>query len=471
MSVKHKSNLFKRFLLILFIILITLNTFVLAEGTTDGSEAPDTTDAIAETNSAEEGTASNIPSTYSPSTLLMDLDSGKILYSKNANTRMYPASTTKIMTAILTIENCQLTDTAVASHNAIYSVPSGYTHASIQEGEELTIEQLLNVLLIPSANEAASILAEHIAGSVEAFADMMNEKAVEIGCKDTHFVNPNGVHDENHYSTAYDLALIGKYAMQYDVFRDIASKTSCSLPATDKYPREDRLFNTTNDLLRENYSRAANNYYYPYATAGKTGYTDAAQNCIVATAKKDDISLLAVVLHGERTEDGLSQRALDCKTLFEYGFNNYKHEVIAHKGDVAREIEVSGGTNDSKNLNLVYSEDITALVPINYDVSSTTPNVKLTENMYAPISEGTNLGSITFSIDGFDYSCDLLAAHTVYKSDMSKTVIELCLVLVFLFLFAKVLKFKNKRAKKRYKHAAKLRDYSKNLDGFYPKYR
>ena len=180
MSVKHKSNLFKRFLLILFIILITLNTFVLAEGTTDGSEAPDTTDAIAETNSAEEGTASNIPSTYSPSTLLMDLDSGKILYSKNANTRMYPASTTKIMTAILTIENCQLTDTAVASHNAIYSVPSGYTHASIQEGEELTIEQLLNVLLIPSANEAASILAEHIAGSVEAFADMMNELGYEI---------------------------------------------------------------------------------------------------------------------------------------------------------------------------------------------------------------------------------------------------------------------------------------------------
>ena len=464
MSVNRKSNLFKRFLLILFIILTTLNTysFVLAE---------ETTNTETETNSAEEGTASNIPSTYSPSTLLMDLDSGKILYSKNANTRMYPASTTKIMTAILTIENCQLTDTAVASHNAIYSVPSGYSHANIQEGEELTIEQLLNVLLIPSANDAAFVLAEHIAGSVEAFAGMMNEKAVEIGCKDTHFVNPNGIHDENHYSTAYDLALMGKYAMQYDVFRDIASKTSCSLPATDKYPREDRLFNTTNDLLRENYSRAANNYYYPYATAGKTGYTDAAKNCIVATAKKDDISLLAVVLHGERTDDGLSQRALDCKTLFEYGFNNYKYEIIAHKGDVAKEIEVSGGTNDSKNLNLVYSEDITALVPINYDVSSTTPNIKLTETMYAPITEGTNLGSITFSIDGFDYSCDLLASHTVYKSNMSKTVIELCLVLAFLLLFAKILKFKNKRAKKRYKHAAKLRDYSKNLDGFYPKYR
>ena len=457
MRVKNNSILFKKFLLILFIILTIINTysFVYAEGNT--------------TDTSTSQTTSNIPSTYSPATLLMDLDSGKILYSKNANTRMYPASTTKIMTAILTIENCNLDDTAIASHNAIFSVPTGYSHANIQEGEELTIEQLLNVLLIPSANDAAFILAEHIAGSVDAFSDMMNEKAKEIGCKDTHFVNPNGIHDENHYTTAYDLALIGKYAMQYETFRDIASKTSYALPATDKYPREDRLFNTTNELLKENHSTAANNYYYPYATAGKTGYTDAAQNCIVATAKKDDISLLVVVLHGERTEDGLSQRSLDCKTLFEYGFNNYKHEVIAHKGDVAQEIDIDGGTNETKSLGLVYSEDITALVPIDFDLSTVTPNIKLTENMYAPISEGTNLGSITFSIDGFDYSCDLIANHTVYKSDMSKTIIELCLILAFLFIFAKILKFKNKKAKRRYKHATKIRQYSKGLDGFYPK--
>lgn len=481
MSVRQKSNLFKRFLLILFIILTTLNTysFVIAEeiininNSVDTSEASANSNGSAETNISDEGTAitSNIPSTYSPATLLMDLDSGQILYSKNANTKMYPASTTKIMTAILTIENCDLSDIAVASHNAIYSVPAGYSHANIQEGEELTIEQLLNVLLIPSANDAAFVLAEHIAGSVEAFSDMMNAKAAEIGCKNTHFVNPNGIHNEDHYSTAYDLALIGKYAMQYETFRDIASKTSCSLPATNKYPREDRLFNTTNELLKVNYSKAANNYYYPYATAGKTGYTDAAKNCIVATAKKDDMSLLVVVLHGERTEDGLSQRALDCKTLFEYGFNNFKHEVIAHKGDIAKQVSISGGTNDSKDLDLVYSEDITALVPSNYDITSATPNIKLTENMYAPISEGTNLGSITFSINGFNYSCDLLASHTVYKSDMSKTAIELCLVLIFLFIFAKILKFKKNRSKRRYKHAAKLRDYSKNLDGFYPKYR
>ena len=402
--------------------------------------------------------------------ILMDMESGRVLEGKDYNNPKLIASITKIMTCLLAIESNRLDETVVVDESILKAYGSGIY---IQVGEELTLRDLLYGLMLRSGNDAAVMVASFVSGSEKEFVKKMNAKAKEIGMKNTTFSNSSGLDEEDNgnLSTAYDMAILTKYAMQYDVFRDIASKTSCSLPATDKYPREDRLFNTTNDLLRENYSKAANNYYYPYATAGKTGYTDAAKNCIVATAKKDDISLLAVVLHGERTDDGLSQRALDCKTLFEYGFNNYKYEIIAHKGDVAREIEVSGGTNDSKNLNLVYSEDITALVPINYDVSSTTPNIKLTENMYAPITEGTNLGSITFSIDGFDYSCDLLASHTVYKSDMSKTVIELCLVLVFLFLFAKVLKFKNKRAKKRYKHAAKLRDYSKNLDGFYPKYR
>ena len=256
----------KKLLLLLIILLLTLNIFCM--------------NSFAETS---------LPSVYSPACILIDADSGKILYSKNANTKMYPASTTKIMTAILTLENCKLDDVAIASHNAVYSIPYGYSVATIQEGEELTIEQLLNVLLIPSANDAAVVLAEHIAGSVEAFSDMMNSKAVELGCKNTHFVNPNGIHDEEHYSTAYDLALIGKYAMQFDTFRTIVQKTSYSLPKTNKYDKEDRLFNTTNDLIKKNYSSSPTNYYYQYATGAKTGYTDAAKSCIVATATKDDI--------------------------------------------------------------------------------------------------------------------------------------------------------------------------------------
>lgn len=388
--------------------------------------------------------ASTIPDTYSSACLLMEESTGKILYSKNANSIMYPASTTKIMTAILTLENCKLSDTAVVSHNAVFSIPSGYSTASLVEGEVLTIEQLLNVLLIPSANDAAVVLAEHIAGSVEAFSDMMNSKAVELGCLNTHFVNPNGIHNENHYSTAYDLALIGKYAMQFPTFKEISSKTRYTLPITNAYSKEDRIFNTTNDLIKPNYSSSPTNYYYKYATGGKTGYTDPAGQCIVATATKDNISLIAVTLHGDFTEDNLSQRALDCKALFEYGFNNFSMVSIAQKGDVASNMKVPNATKDSSSLDLLYSDDIYAFVPNGFDTSSVTPNIKLSST-FAPIAQDTILGTISYDIDGSNYSCNLLASHEVYKNQFTKTAMELALLLIFLILLSKFLKRKKRR--------------------------
>lgn len=385
---------------------------------------------------------------------------------------MYPASTTKIMTAILTLENCKLTDTAIASHNAIYSVPVGYSHANIQEGEELTIEQLLNVLLIPSANEAAFILAEHIAGSVDAFSDMMNEKAKEIGCTNTHFVNPNGIHDENHYSTAHDMALIGKYAMQFDTFRNIVSKTSCSLPATSKYDKTDRLFNTTNELIKPNYTNSPTNYYYEYATGAKTGYTDAAQNCIVATATKNDVSLIVVILHGERTEDGLSERSLDCKNLFEYGFNNFSFQSIIQDGSLAKNITVSDATRDSESLDLLYASNISAYLPNNYDLSTLNIDITVSEDIFAPIAKDTILGTATFTLNNIDYSCNLIASHDVYKSEFVKTIMELLLVLVILILFSKTLKLMRGRKKSRYSKKKNKKKYNRNcIDNFYPTYK
>lgn len=388
--------------------------------------------------------AYTIPDTYSSACLLMEEITGKILYSKNANSIMYPASTTKIMTAILTLENCNLSDTAVVSHNAVFSIPSGYSTASLVEGEVLTIEQLLNVLLIPSANDAAVVLAEHIAGSVESFSDMMNAKAVELGCLNTHFVNPNGIHNENHYSTAYDLALIGKYAMQFPTFKEISSKTRYTLPITNAYSKEDRIFNTTNDLIKPNYSSSPTNYYYKYATGGKTGYTDPAGQCIVATATKDNISLIAVTLHGDFTEDNLSQRALDCKALFEYGFNNFSMVSIAQKGEVASNMKVPNATKDSSSLDLLYSDDIYAFVPNGFDTSSVTPNIKLSST-FAPIAQDTVLGTISYDIDGSNYSCNLLASHEVYKNQFAKTAMELALLLIFLILLSKFLKRKKRR--------------------------
>ncbi len=458
------SKLLRRTSIVLIILIMISNFFYIATfANTDISSDYSYASASVSNNS-------NIPTTYSPACILMDASLGKILYNKNANSKMYPASTTKIMTAILALEKCSLTDVATASHNAIFSIPYGYSHANIQEGEELTIEQLLNVLLIPSANDAAVVLAEHIAGSVEAFADMMNSKAKELGCLNTHFVNPNGIHNENHYTTAYDLALMGKYAMEFETFRNIVSKTRCSLPKNDKYGIEERFFNTTNDLIKENYSSSPTNYYYKYATGAKTGYTDAAKNCIVATATKDDISLIAVVLHDGSTDDGLSQRALDCKSLFEYGFNNFSRKQIASKGTVAHQITVKGATQDTAKLDLLYSEDIFALVPNDYDLSSLDKNIKLTEDISAPISENTNLGTITCNIDNIDYSCSLLASHTVYKSDFTKTLMELVLLVIFLILFSKFLKFKNKR-KKTSKGKKKKKSNKTYINNYYPTYK
>ena len=401
---------------------------------------------------------------YAPAAILIESTTGKILYSKNANQKMYPASTTKIMTAILTLENCDLSDIVTVSHNAIFSVPVGYSNANLQEGEELTVEQLLNVLLIPSANDAAFALAEHIAGSVDAFSDMMNKKAEEIGCKNTHFVNPNGIHNENHYSTAYDLALIGNYAMKFDTYRKITTTVTYTLPATNKYHKEDRIFSNTNDLIK-----SSSTYYYPYITGGKTGYTDAALNCIVTTAQKNDMELTVVILHDERV-NGLNTRSLDCKSLFEYGFDNYIIDTIVSKGTVEKNINIDNGTVNSKNLDLIIDKDVTAVVPINFDSTTLTPNIVLNEDIKAPIHEGDVLGTVSYYINNETYSANLVAAHSVAEHQIILTLIELISITLFLIILSKFLKhINNKKRKKRSNKGNKKS--SKYVKNFYPKYK
>ena len=313
------------------------------------------------TTSFASNTSTNAVSVGSPSCILMEANSGKILYEKNANQVRYPASTTKIMTAILVLENCELTDVATVSRNAIHSIPPDYVIANIKEGEELTVEQLLNVLLIPSANDVAIVLAEHISGSVSKFSDLMNEKAKEIGCKNTHFVNPNGIHNKNHVSTAYDLALIGRYAMKNSTFRKIVQKTQYTLPATNKYSKADRTFKTTNDLLIKNTSKSKSNYYYPDATGVKTGYTGEAGNCLVASAKKDNMEVISVVLGAEFTKEGLSEKFLDTITLLDYAFEHYSIKTLQEKNTVLQEVEVASATKETKNLKVLIKDNIETL--------------------------------------------------------------------------------------------------------------
>ena len=173
-------------------------------------------------------------SIYSESVILIDSNTGTTLYEKKSNQKMYPASTTKILTAILAIENGNLDDKTTVQYDAISGIPAGYSSAYLTEGEIISVRELLEVFLIHSANEAGNVLAEYISGSIDEFVNLMNQKATELGCMNTHFVNTNGIHNENHYTTAHDLALIARYCMKNDTFRQIVSMKSCTIPATNK---------------------------------------------------------------------------------------------------------------------------------------------------------------------------------------------------------------------------------------------
>ena len=390
-------------------------------------------------------------STYSPTCLLMEASTGKVIYEKNGYEKAYPASTTKIMTAILTLEHCNLTDVATASYEAVYSVPVGYSNANIQVGEELTINQLLNVLLINSANEAANVLAEHIAGSIDSFATMMNAKAEEIGCLNTHFVNPNGVHNENHYSTAYDLALMGRYAMKNDTFREFVNTKFYTLPATNKYLTNDRVFGTTNELLKKDTRDSVDNYYYEYCTGIKTGYTNAAKSCIVASAKKDDIEYIVVILGAGTTDNGLSARYLDCKTLFNYAFENYTVKKLNDEQADLKTINIPNGTLSTKHLKVKIQDEINVLLKKSTDTTNLTPTVEINKDLSVPIVKNSIVGKITYTIDGNEYTSNLIAGNNVYESNTVTNILTIVSIIIVLYLLFKLLNLNNKKKVKKNK--------------------
>ena len=382
--------------------------------------------------------------------IVIEASTGKIVCEKNSDKILPPASTTKVMTAILTLENCNLNDIATVSRKAIYSVPTDYTHANLKEGEQLTINNLLNVLLIPSANDSAYVLAEHVAGSVDSFATMMNTKAQELGCKNTHFVNPSGIHDENHYSTAADLAIIARYAMQNEAFREIVSKQSYTLPATNKYPNADRFFKNTNELIIENKSDSIDNYYYPYAIGIKTGYTSPAKDCLISAARKNDTEYICVILGAEKTANFLSARFIDAKKLFDYAFDNYKIHTINEKGSVLKQIEISNANIFDKKLDLIIQDKIDLVIKNNEDLSNITPEIKYSSDLLAPITENSILGTITYTIGDNTYTSNLIASRNVADGTVFNTTLTIFCILLILFLLYKLLK-----PKKNKKHGRK----------------
>lgn len=383
--------------------------------------------------------------------ILIESKTGRILYQKDAYTKYYPASTTKIMTALLTLENISnLKEVATVSYDAVFTVPAGYSTDLLKVGEELTIEDLLYALLVKSSNEAANVLAEYVSGNVESFATMMNTRAVELGCKNTHFVNPNGIHNEDHYTTAYDLSLIAKEAMKNETFRKIVSTASYTLPSTNKYDRIDRNLITTNDIIRK-----SSKYYYEYAIGIKTGYTTPAKNCLVAGANKDGVELIAVLLHADKLNSNReSVRDLDVKNLFNYIYNNFSEKTVVSKNGAVDTIKIKNATNNTKNLQLLAEDEIKALVTNDKLKTPESPEITLNENIKAPIKQGEVLGTLKYTIDGVEYKTNVLAANDVNKSYAILIIVLILIGLVLLYLHYKNDKIKKNRAKRRRKSLA-----------------
>ena len=306
-----------RALLALFLCLMILTAPALAAAEPAASAPEDASQTAAEPSSEAVSAAPEYHAN-AKAALLIDLNTGRTIYEQDADEQVYPASLTKIMTCLLALENGNLSDTVTITENAYADLVSGSSTADLQVGEQLRLEDLLYCMMVESGNEAANAVAEHIGGTIEDFVKMMNERAYELGCTHTHFMNPHGLHNESHYTTARDMALIAREAMQDETFRKIASTTTYALPRTNMHGSR-RLDSKMAELF------GSDSAVYPAANGIKTGYTSKAGYCFVGSATKNGVTFISVVFNCGSYAKCWS----DTKKLMEYGFTQYVSTSVA----------------------------------------------------------------------------------------------------------------------------------------------
>lgn len=362
------------------------------------------------------------PAFHGKNAILVDANYDEVLYEVGGHDKVYPASITKVMTALLTLEAIQAgkitAQTQVTASATATTIPKGSSTANIQAGEVLTVEQLLYCLLLPSANEAAQILAETVGGDIDTFVGMMNDKAKELGCENTHFANPHGFHDPNHYTTPYDITLFMKAAMEYDLFQKIVTSPNYTIPATNM--SEERIVRNTN-ALTSNWTYTS--YLYGPGTGGKTGSTDEAGKCLVETAKKGDSYLISVVM-GEpekvTLEDGTEVVAqfYDTIQLLNWGFENFQRTVISKDSEVVAKVNVTLSTQTDQVM-VRPSGSIARTLPKEVNVDEMEKTIRLfNDTVEAPVEEGEPLGIMIISYQGEEYgTLDLVADSSVERSE------------------------------------------------------
>lgn len=328
------------------------------------------------------------------SAILMDAKSGEVLYSKNPNTRQYPASITKLITALVAIENQKPTDIVTMSKEAIFSIERGSSHIGLDVGEQITFDQALHALLLQSANEVANGIAELSDGSISAFAQHLTARAKELGAKDTNFTNPHGLHDPNHYTTAYDMALIAKEVNTKSYFQEIMSHSTYQIPPTNKCS-EIRYLSQQHRLMNE---QRDGRMYRKDVIAGKTGYTDQAGNTLVTIAKRGDMELIAVVLKSDRYH-----LYSDTNTLLDYGFENYKSISLHTQEDIISTVPMytikSGQLIHTSDCDIALDKDVNLIVPKDIKERKVNSIISLPDRIKKGASIGDIVGTITYTYE------------------------------------------------------------------------
>lgn len=306
-------------------------------------------------------------------------------------------------------------------------------------------------------NDAANVLAEYISGSISDFALLMNQRAAELGCNDTNFLNPSGLTEEGHYSCAYDLAIMYKYAYQnFETFRNILKKSSFSLPVSDKHSKDDRIFQNSNKLILQSSS-----YYYEQCTGGKTGYTSEAKNCLVSSAKSGDLELICTVLGGTNSESNLSYRYNDTINLFDYGFNSLHKITLINAGIVVGTTNVKNAVFGGSKVSAIAQNSLSLYVnngdiPSDFSFEST-----VSGDLIAPVSIGQKIGTLTYNVYGTPVNVDLVADKDIAEfvpadvdaaiSNIIIIIIRIIVVLVIIILIIRIYNIvlkKNNRSKR-----------------------
>lgn len=412
----------------------------------------------AQTTEAQKNTTP-LPELKAQRVVMLNLNTNTPVYSKASGEKAYPASLTKIVTLLVASD-------LVTDYNQVVTANKqqcwqdlvvGSSNIDIKDGEQLTVNDLMYAVAISSANEAANMLAFHLCGSIEAFVEKMNQKAKELGALNTNFVNTHGLHDENHYTTAYDMTLIAKAAFQNEITLKYLSTGMHTIPVTNKTLNERTLI-TTNKLMRSNES-----VYYRYCKAGKTGTTTAAGYNLITIAEKNDISFIVVAMNAPKESGSVNPIFSDTKNLYNWGFDNFANKKILDNTEMITEVKVDlSAKND--HLVLVPEKNLFSVIPVDWDPTVLEREITTEKNIKAPIMQGQVLGTITLKKDGVIYGqSNLIASNDVERStvlhylDVTENFFSepwvigigiLLLIFIIIYIIVMISQNKQKRKKK-----------------------